>query len=305
MKKKNYDINEYKKKLIECKSQMSADIEIISDTVAMRYLGLNYEDKENRIKNRELDDRTIGRYMNDMINGRWEVAQPILFDIKNRLIDGQGRLTSVVKTGVPIISWVIRGLSTKAFQVVDNGKRRSLKDSLTTLIIDDAEGKSIKLSRPQCVGTAINIVHNMKENSKNIDKDRFLTIPEIVEMVRTNFNYYEEPCRGGSKSKISTWQKRIKYSISASYFAAFYYTYKRTCGDIVDNFLDVMTSNDTSTPILVRKFRDEIIENKNRHPYDRKYLNANAVMKRIVALFAYYQQGVLNRKKDFLKKDLE
>ena len=304
MKKSNYDIDIYKKKLVQYQSQMSATIEIITPTVALRYLSSNFEDKENRIKNRELDDKTIGRYMKDIRNGLWEVAEPILFDTNEKLIDGQGRCTSVVKTGIPIISWVIRGLSPSAFSVIDCGKKRSLKDSLTTLMIEDSNGKLIKLSRPARVGTAINIMHNVGNNSKHITKDRYLTTPEIIEMVRNNFTYYEEPFMGNGKSKISIWQKRIKYSISASYFAAFYYTHKKTCGDIVDEFLDVLTSNDDKTPILVRKFRDDVLENKNRPHFDKKYLTANVIMKKIEALFTYHQQGTLSKKISFSLKDL-
>jgi hypothetical protein len=302
--KKKYDMNLLKKKLIECQSQMSATLEIITDNVAMRYLGANYEDKENRIKNRTLDEKTVKRYMDDMIHERWEVAQPILFDIKGNLIDGQGRLTSVVKTGIPIITWVIRGLSTKAFQVIDKGKRRSLRDSLTTLMVENSEGKPVKLTRPACVGSAIVMMHNLVNNVKHIDKDRTLTTPEVVEMVRKDFDYYEEPYKNNGKSKISNWRKRINYSISASIFGAFYYTYKRICGNKVNNFLDVLTSNVGNTPIIVRKFRDDILENKSRDKLDKRYLNATAIIKRMEVLFKYYQQNILNRRKDFLQKDL-
>ena len=305
MKTPKYDINFYKKKLIECQSQQSATLETITPAVAARYLASNYIDKENRIKNRDLDDKTIAKYMNDIKNGRWEVAEPILFDNQNRLIDGQGRCTAVIKSQTPIISWVIRGLSPNAFAVIDCGKKRSLKDSLTTLMIENSEGHSLSLSSPARVGTAINIMHNMNNNSPNIEKDRYLTTPEITEMVRNDFDFYEEPFQFGGKSKIKFWQKRIKYSIPASYFAAFYYMYKRTYGDTTDEFLNVLTSNDDTTPVIVRKFRDDVLQNKNRNSFDRKYLKANAIMKRIEVLFSYYQQGTLNRKKEFTKKDLE
>lgn len=305
MKKSNYDINVYKKKLLECQSQMSATLEIITPAVALRYLSSNFEDKENRIQNRELDKHTLGKYMSDMENNRWEVAEPILFDNQNRLLDGQGRCTAVLKTGIPIICWVIRGLSPTVFSVIDCGKKRTLKDNLTAVMIDDSEGKRVKLSRPARVGTAIVIMHNMENNSQNIDKDRCLTTPEIVEMVRNDFYYYEEPFKGGNKSKISNWQKRIKFSIPASYLAAFYYMHKKFLNGNVDKFLDVLTSNDGNTPGIVRKFRDDVLENKNRHMFDKKYLNAGAIMKRIEVLFNNYQQGTLTRKKDFTKKDLE
>ena len=302
MKKLPYDLNAFKKKLLECQSKMSATLEIITPAVALRYLSSNFEDKENRIQNRELDDKTLGKYMTDMENDRWEVAAPILFDINNKLIDGQGRCTSVVKTGIPIICWVIRGLSENAFSVIDQGKKRTLKDTLTTLMIHDLTGKPLRLSRARVVGTAINMLHNMENSSKHIDKDRYLTTPEITEMVRDNFDYYEEPCKGGVKSKISQWQKRIKFSVPASYFATFYYKHNKTNGNMVDDFLEVITSNDNNTPVIVRKFRDDVLENKSRHVFDKRFLNANAVMDKFDYLFTCYQQGTLNRKKDFPKK---
>ena len=309
MKKTNYDINDLKKKLKEYQSKMSATLEIITPAVALRYLGSNYEDKENQIKNRKLDDKTISRYMSDMENGLWEVAEAILFDDQNRMIDGQGRCTSVAKSGVPIICWVIRGIASSAFSSIDCGKKRTLTDNLSTLTVPNSNGDQIRLTRPSPVGSAINIIHNINNNSKYVDKDRVLTPAEVVDMVRKDFDYYEKPFEKskdkGNKSQMDIWQKRINHSIPASYFAAFYYIHKRTCGDIVDSFLDVLTSNDGTTPSIVRKFRDEVIENKNRHRQDKKFLNANAIMKRIEALFTYYQQGVLDTKRDFSKKDLE
>ena len=300
--KKNtfYDINEFKKKLLEYQSKQSATLEIITPAVALRYLSSNFEDKENRIKNRELDDKTITKYMNDMFNRRWEVAEPILFDENGKLIDGQGRCTAVVKTGIPIICWVIRGLSLKAFAVIDSGKKRTLKDGLSMLIVD-----GVRLTRPSTVGAAINYLYNSENNVKHVDKDRLLTVTEIIDMVRNDFNFYEELFKGKNKAKIIVWEKRIKYSISISYLAAFYYKHKKADGNAIENFLNILTSNEDSTPIIVRKFRDNILENKNRNVFDKKYLNGSDIMKRIEALYSYYQQGVLSRKKEFTKKDLE
>jgi len=300
MKKISNDMNDLKKKLKEYQSQMSATIEIITPAVALRYLSSNFDDPENRIINRIPDNKSIAKYTSDMINGRWKLGAPLLFDINDHLVDGQTRCTAVVNAGVGIFFWVIRGLPVDIFSVIDCGKKRTLKDSLTTLVVNGQ-----RLTRPAVVGAAINYLYNSENHVVHIDKDRLLTVTEIIDMVRDNFNFYEEPFKGKAKSKIIVWEKRIKYSIPISYLAAFYYKYKKANGKVVDEFLNVLTSNEDKTPVIVRKFRDDILENKNRHTSDRKYLNGSDIMKRIEALFAYHQQGVLSRKKEFTKKDLE
>jgi len=292
-------MNDLKKKLIGYKLKITAEVELIFPSTAERYLASSFEGET--MWNRKLDEKTIQKYVYDMINKLWELTgEPIIFDDTERLIDGFGRCTAVILADTPIFCLVVRGVPSKAYKVIDQGKKRTLKDSLSGLRTNDNR----KLTNAASVGSAINMVHNMSVNSLYIDKDRLLTVSEIVEKVTTNFDYYEIPFAGLRKSKMWIWRKNIKNAVPASYLAAFYYTHKEVDGNAVDDFLDIVTSNNDLTPAVVRKLREDLIENKNKSSFERRYLNANAVMKRFEILYMNYQEGTLERKKDFTKKDL-
>ena len=82
--------------------------------------------------NRPLNEKQIARHAFDMVNGLWEqTGEPIKFDDQGRLIDGQHRLNAVVKSRITIEFVVISGLSTKAQDTMDSGRKRSLSDQLS------------------------------------------------------------------------------------------------------------------------------------------------------------------------------
>jgi hypothetical protein len=60
-----------------------------------------------------------------MFNG-----QPIIFDDKDRLIDGQHRLAACRKSGKSFTCLVIWGINPEAFTTIDSGRARSARDAL-------------------------------------------------------------------------------------------------------------------------------------------------------------------------------
>jgi hypothetical protein len=82
-------------------------------------------------RNRPASEQTVARYVAAMERGEWLVnGESIKFDTYGKLIDGQHRLTAVVRSEVPIESLVVRGLNGDAFETLDTGKNRKLPDLL-------------------------------------------------------------------------------------------------------------------------------------------------------------------------------
>ena len=81
--------------------------------------------------NRHLNEANVTRLAGDMAKGNWfDNGDPIRFDRKGRLRDGQHRLQALIRSGKAFSFHVIRNLDDKALQIVDTGKQRSFGDML-------------------------------------------------------------------------------------------------------------------------------------------------------------------------------
>lgn len=98
-------------------------VETITPQMAAELLARN-------IENRPLRASTVSRYAQEMTHGLWQVSpQPIIVGTSGRLLDGQHRLTAVVKSGQTVQMAVARNVSEAVFSVLDRGVTRSLSDA--------------------------------------------------------------------------------------------------------------------------------------------------------------------------------
>lgn len=81
--------------------------------------------------NRNLRERVVNGYANDMIAGHWvEDGQSIKFSISGVLLDGQHRLTAIVQSGITVRMLVVNGLPEATQDTMDTGAKRTLADVL-------------------------------------------------------------------------------------------------------------------------------------------------------------------------------
>jgi hypothetical protein len=86
---------------------------------------------KRNINNRPMSEKFVQRLADAMTASQWQVnGDPIRFDSSGDLIDGQHRLTAVIKSGVSIESWVLRGVESTAFDTIDKGHVRTNGDVL-------------------------------------------------------------------------------------------------------------------------------------------------------------------------------
>lgn len=105
-------------------NELAVESVLITPDVAKSWLDKN-------TNNRRLARTTVEAYASDMAAGRWRLTgDPIRFDVNGTLIDGQHRLAACVKSNKPFASAVIYGLPTEAREVLDIGKKRTVRDVL-------------------------------------------------------------------------------------------------------------------------------------------------------------------------------
>lgn len=104
---------------------MKTEIKQITPSVAGEMLKRN-------INNRPIREVQVEFYSQQMINNEWLFdGQPIRFSSNGGLLDGQHRLSAVIKSGVPNEFMVITGIDPEAFKVMDTGSSRSPSDVLS------------------------------------------------------------------------------------------------------------------------------------------------------------------------------
>lgn len=80
-------------------------------------------------RNRDISERFVTRYANDMLAGRWELnGKTIVFGKNGELLDGQHRLLACEKVNTPFATYVVYGVESTC--EVDTGKIRSLADGV-------------------------------------------------------------------------------------------------------------------------------------------------------------------------------
>lgn len=105
---------------------------------------------KNNTSNRSIREQHLGRLCRDLIAGKWRFnPQPIVFGSDGNLLDGQHRLTMVIRTGISATMVVWFGVPPVAREVMDTGAMRSLSDvagietresAITTAMIRGATG---------------------------------------------------------------------------------------------------------------------------------------------------------------------
>ena len=76
--------------------------------------------------NRAISSDTVSAYAESMKDGYWACnGEAIIFSNKGTLLDGQQRLSAVVKSGISIASVIIRGVNKKDFDSMGQGRKRT------------------------------------------------------------------------------------------------------------------------------------------------------------------------------------
>lgn len=101
------------------------ELEEITPKQAEAYLRKN-------IVNRPMRESKVKQYLRDMLNDRWNEGSgdTIRFNDEGDLIDGQHRLTAVLKSGKTYKWLVVRGINKRAQRTMDTGAPRSPADTL-------------------------------------------------------------------------------------------------------------------------------------------------------------------------------
>lgn len=104
---------------------METKIELVTPEMASKLLDTN-------TNNRNLSHKTVAALSNAMARGEWKMnGDPIRMSRTGVLLDGQHRLSAVVKSGMSFDFLIIYGLDDSVFTTIDTGKKRNGCDALS------------------------------------------------------------------------------------------------------------------------------------------------------------------------------
>lgn len=105
-------------------TKVKVEIEKIGPDRARELLSLN-------TGNRKMSDRHVNRLSLDIEKGQWKLnGETIKISKSGELLDGQNRLTAILKTGIPCDNIVVSGLDDSVFTTIDIGRSRSVADMI-------------------------------------------------------------------------------------------------------------------------------------------------------------------------------
>lgn len=153
---------------------ISSRWELITGPLAQKYLDLNIEN------NRKKMVITVSRYATDKIGGNWVTThEGMAFDIDGFMVDGQHRLSAIIKAcekDEDYQEWVLvtRGLSKQSVQMINRGRVRTLANALQVAGFQFTDTRIIAAARIMysCVST---FASRMESNPTDAMLKQFMT----------------------------------------------------------------------------------------------------------------------------------
>lgn len=147
----------------------------VTPEVAEFVLGLNFE------HNRKVKPTRTNRYASDMIEGRWEF-NPDSIDIseKCKLLNGQHRLGSCVKSGTafPALFWF--GVPTKVLPTIDSGAARTMLDAVTTT------GHTLRADGYAAIRAVVAVNRSREDDGRLVKSGANMSNSEVIDWFETN-----------------------------------------------------------------------------------------------------------------------
>jgi len=142
-------------------------------------------------KNRPISKSNVNFLVKEITSGAWrEISDPIQISTNDVILNGQHRLTAIVKAKIPVFLRVETNIDESIFTVIDTGKKRTGTDALGIEKVDNAVVAS----------TTIRFIHEIIGLNKN------LTNQEMVDYYDANHDRLKESIRFG----VSNYKKGEK-----------------------------------------------------------------------------------------------
>ena len=224
---------------------IEATFEMITPETAKELLSKN-------TMNRGKQKAVIESYARLMRNGLWKegTGEPIKIATDGTLLDGQQRLTALIKAGVTLEFCVIKGMDKDVFPVLDTGKIRSPGDTLHISGVQSAQEVAAGIRKFYLLIAGM--------YSKTGGYSRSITSQEILSLYASNNKFWDAAVTMGKD-----WYRKCQRILTIGELIG-YYAYLHRFDDIKSfEFMDSLSSGanlNSTNPIKL--LRDKLVFHK-------------------------------------------
>jgi hypothetical protein len=230
----------------------------ITPTEAQQYL-----EKTNHKKNRKLAERNVSFLLGEMQAGNWiTTGDPIQFNKDGELINGQHRLTAIVRYGKPVELFVAENVPNEAFKVMDTGKMRSAGDTLRI------SGHKAAYTMASTVRIIL-LVKSGRYDSRS-GRHKNCSNTDILAFADANKKHLDEVIHEGYVA-----YGKFKFAPPSMLGALYYFFEKKDSKKCFEFFEKYATGIDLGATNPILKLREKLIQNKaNKTKYTDKDIMA-------------------------------
>lgn len=230
--------------------------EKITPTMAQKFL-------EKNIHNRKINEKNVAFLLGEMQAGNWiTTGDPIQFNTQGDLINGQHRLTAIVRYGKPVENFIAENVPDDAFKVIDTGKMRSAGDALGIM--------GFKSSYTLASVCRHIILIKSGRFDLNTGRNKGCSITDVIAYAETHQKQLHDVIR-------EAYHYYTKFSMAPpSMLGALYYFFNKKDSEKCFQFFEkYSTGADLGIQNPIRILREKLIQNKaNRTQYRQRDLLA-------------------------------
>jgi hypothetical protein len=212
---------------------------------------------EHNISNRNLSNSNVNFYADQMRNGKWmNNGETIKIATDGTLIDGQHRLSAIIKSGVSMEMVVVDNISLDSVPTIDTGRARTASDVLSM--------KGIKYSTSTAGGARVILAHRRGRFTRAKGPESIkISNNEILDFVAHNEDIY-------FSARLAK-QKRLTNIIVASFVVGLHFLFSKVDEDQANLFFSDLESGAGLTEFdPVFALRNRLIESRMTDKKEKK-----------------------------------
>lgn len=218
---------------------------------------------QSNVSNRRINEYVVTRYSNDMKEGRWktDTVEVLKVSKSGKLLDGQHRLSAVVKSKTPVFFHIAYGLDDCIFDVLDTGKTRNATD------VFKIKGIKNECTIPSIIQTCNFFNAGIKPDG--VQKSKRDTNNMLIEQYYEDEEFWQYVAK-----KTMPWYRSFAKILSQSVLGGLFACLYKINPEKAEDFLNQLTTgidikNDTISLLRTKLMQDKMAPRKM--PLSMKY----------------------------------